>query len=92
MLTFDFECIVAKVLNLNLNLNPCGFNLIVDCMKIYFLVLHAKRWQQPQLPEELIEWTKELYNEFKVTHIVHFFCLGLLYIRNDKNVEFTGFT
>jgi hypothetical protein len=29
-------------------------------------VLQAKRWQQPDLPEDLIEWTSELYNEFKV--------------------------
>ena len=57
--------------------------------EIYFLVLHAKRWQQPQLPEELIEWTKELYNEFKVTQIVNAFFI--LHIRNDKNVGFTGF-
>ena len=57
--------------------------------EINFLVLHAKRWQQPQLPEELIEWTKELYNEFKVTQIVNAFFI--LHIRNDKNVGFTGF-
>jgi hypothetical protein len=31
------------------------------------LVLHAKRLQQPSLTEDLIEWTLELYNEFKVS-------------------------
>jgi hypothetical protein len=38
-------------------------------------VLQAKRWQQPDLPEDLIEWTSELYNEFKVYQsiILHFY-------------------
>ena len=54
---------------------------------IYFLVLHAKRWQQSQLPEELIEWTKELYNEFKVTHIVNF--LYLFFKLNKLNLFFS---
>ena len=52
----------------------------------FFLVLYAKRWQQPQLPEELIEWTKELYNEFKVKRFVNFFCL--LYFSNIENCGF----
>jgi hypothetical protein len=33
-------------------------------------VLQAKRWQQPDLPEDLIEWTSELYNEFKVNQSI----------------------
>jgi hypothetical protein len=38
-------------------------------------VLQAKRWQQPDLPEDLIEWTSELYNEFKVNQsiIIYFY-------------------
>ena len=30
-------------------------------------MLQAKKWQQSNLSEELLEWTYELYNEFKVT-------------------------
>ena len=31
-------------------------------------MLQAKKWQQSNLSEELLEWTHDLYHEFKVTY------------------------
>ena len=43
--------------------------LYLSTYNIFFLltVLQAKKWQQSNLSEELLEWTHELYHEFKVT-------------------------